>query len=72
MDEDAYDYCDECGGYLEFEDCPECGGEGFVEHMGDAEEPWDSLDDCEMCDGVGGWLFCRNAEKHPRSAQAAR
>lgn len=59
-------YCEVCGAELEYEDCPECGGEGFYEHDGDAEEPWDSLETCEECGGRGIFEYCPNAKAHPR------
>ena len=55
---DDESYCETCGTELEWEDCHECGGEGFYHHEGDAEEPWDSLEACELCQGRGGWLVC--------------
>lgn len=50
--------CATCGNEMEWERCDYCGGDGFVWHDGDAEEPWDGYETCEACAGEGGEWFC--------------
>lgn len=61
--------CDVCGGYMEWEDCWNCGGKGGRD--GDdlmAEDPlWydeDDWEDCDICEGKGGYWLCANAKQH--------
>jgi hypothetical protein len=44
--------------------CETCGGDGFIEHEPDNEEPWTGLEDCPDCDGKGGWWVCLGTARH--------
>ncbi|MGZ6360304.1 MAG: hypothetical protein ACXWP0_01315 [Ktedonobacterales bacterium] len=55
MGDDAI-YCI-CGGEMEFEDCPECGGDGCI-YVGDDLEAFTDYEACTVCAGEGGWLTC--------------
>ncbi len=48
MEED--NCCPRCDGELYDVACYECDGSGDFE---------DSVDDCQFCDGLGGWQECR-------------
>lgn len=63
---DAGPICSECEGELEWVECSECGGDGMGDH--DCGEdccaclfPEPNVR-CEMCAGVGGWIFCPNPD----------
>lgn len=75
MDEyDDYEpFCEICGSSMFYEDCWHCGGAGGKD--GDElmqEDPlWydeDDWEDCDICDGKGGWWICLNAKNHPDAA----
>lgn len=51
--------CSECGAEAANDECEECGGDGFVWHDGDAEEPWTGYEECESCNGKGRFIYCR-------------
>lgn len=57
--------CSICGNYLDWFDCLECGGEGWID-----ETEIDPLDGdvicCSACNGKGGNLECLNAENHQK------
>ena len=61
--------CARCGSSVDFELCPECGGEGWVE----ADEPdsWAWLEDdlvrCGTCAGEGGWYECLSSVEYCRT-----
>ena len=71
-DADEELYCSECGAELEFDDCPECGGEGFREHEPDSEEPWTGFETCNYCGGHGTFQRCPNARHHSGTGGAGR
>ena len=54
------DICAQCGNLMEWEDCWNCGGEGYIE-LYDEDPLWYDEDDTERCDecrGNGGWWHC--------------
>lgn len=53
------DCCPKCGAYLEWEDCDECGGEGWEDRY-DEDPLWygHELYRCSLCEGSGGWWYC--------------
>lgn len=75
-DYDETPECDVCGSCLEYEDCWNCGGKGGRD--GDdlmeedplwyCEEDWE---DCDICEGQGGYWVCTNAENHPKETANA-
>jgi hypothetical protein len=58
-EEDKAPTC-ECGYTREWVLCEHCGGDGFVEHEPDNEEPWPGWEDCPECGCKGGWWVCPN------------
>lgn len=61
--------CPVCGGEQEWEDCYQCGGEGYDGHDCGEDvccclEPEDN-ESCDVCRGEGGWWWCLSAERHP-------
>jgi DnaJ-class molecular chaperone len=58
QDDDFEPSCPTCGASMHWDDCSECGGEGWVEHEGDADDPWESIVVCDQCDGIGGYYIC--------------
>ena len=71
MDQDECQFCLVCGAPLEWEDCCDCGGDGYREVY--EEDPlWYDPGDtkpCFLCDGQGGWWTCPNAKQHYQEAQ---
>jgi DnaJ-class molecular chaperone len=67
---DAYEdvpRCEDCEQELEWEECHECGGEGFIDgdRLMDEDPLWYGPDDtetCSECNGAGGWHYCSNKE----------
>jgi hypothetical protein len=60
-------YCKHCEQELEWVECNECGGEGYIdgERLVEEDSLWYSIDDterCEQCEGKGGWHWCSNKE----------
>lgn len=53
--------CEICGAELEWEACGDCGGDGFVEHVPDVEEPWTGFETCYGCGGRGHFPACPHA-----------
>jgi hypothetical protein len=57
-----------CGGEMDREPCWHCLGEGGFHDCGEdccpCAEP-DLNEDCDECDGVGSYLVCPNATRHP-------
>lgn len=49
--------CARCGSSLSFEDCDNCGGEGYVE-SDDWQDDEDTLYTCDWCRGSGGHWAC--------------
>ena len=65
--------CKMCGAYREWEDCGDCGGDGYVDVFEDNPQwysPGDT-EDCHQCGGNGGWWVCPNAEQHSELQAAA-
>ena len=64
--------CARCGSSCFRVECPECGGEGYVEDdddgMGDAE-----IVTCSECHGIGGYWRCISSreycEAHPKAGR---
>ena len=53
-------YCAICGGYMDWIDCWQCGGEGEFDMYEDDPmwyEPGD-FEDCDVCRGAGGYWEC--------------
>ena len=70
MDEEDDDYCPRCGSYLEWQDCWECGGAGWVD---DTDYPDDDCQRrCGCCRGLGGWWECPNLPHAPVEKGKAR
>jgi DnaJ-class molecular chaperone len=61
--------CARCGSSISFEDCPECGGDGWVESPDEDSWAWmeDELERCGVCAGAGGWWVCLSSEDYCRS-----
>lgn len=57
--QDEYPSCPRCGGSCTWEDCDECGGEGFIEDDDPDYEP--DLVNCPNCRSKGGWWRCGNS-----------
>lgn len=62
-DEEVESWCRVCGGFMEWQDCWQCGGKGGRD--GDdlmEEDPlWydeDDWEDCDICRGKGGYWQC--------------
>ncbi len=56
--------CSECGNGREWIDCWMCGGAGYIESYED-DPMWyrpGQTDDCEVCDGAGGWYYCHSCK----------
>ena len=52
--------CAKCGGELTWEECWECGGDGEYDAY-DIDPNWylpGEYEECDTCDGEGGWLKC--------------
>jgi len=64
--------CELCGCELEYEDCPLCGGDGYLDAHDDDPFWYDigALEPCPDCDEAGGWWFCPNAKTHPAEVAA--
>ena len=52
-------YC-VCGSPMTWEDCWDCGGDGFINRYEEDPLWYDEDDDspCETCFRKGGWYFC--------------
>ena len=62
MSDTAPTSCALCGSSVVWEDCQDCGGDGFRGHDC-GEDPCCCLDPeenvpCDICDGKGGWWAC--------------
>ena len=70
IEEDDYDDdCPECGSYMQWIECHQCGGEGGRngEDLMSEDPLWYSPDDfevCDICNGKTGWYACSNAKNH--------
>lgn len=67
--------CTICGGMLDWIDCYDCGGEGYLDWQTLQEEDplWYDMDDivrCIECHGRGGWWECLNYERHTNDKEA--
>lgn len=69
---DDYDEpcCPDCGSSMGYEDCPECGGDGYV-YDWDASWP-DENRTCGLCDGTGGWWLCLSSREYCERVKAER
>lgn len=56
--------CERCGSSVEWIDCHDCGGDGWVEYDdGDGIVPDIRDDRCGICGGKGGWFRCVSTPK---------
>lgn len=58
--------CAKCGSDVEWEDCWDCGGEGFTHHDCGEDtccclEPENNVG-CDTCNGSNGWYRCHSCE----------
>ncbi len=57
--------CARCGSSTMWEDCHECGGDGYINrHEEDAM--WydeDDMSPCSLCGTKGGWAFCMSSRE---------
>jgi len=59
--EDAEEFCPLCGSSMEWLRCWNCNGDGFHDDLHEVDPGWYDEDDtkqCDVCEGVGGWLVC--------------
>ena len=68
LETDEYDEpgCPICGGSMFWEDCWQCGGQGYRE-LYDEDPLWydeDDTEECDICDGKGGYYICLDAKQH--------
>src|SRR5215471_17902118 len=65
-DESGGVQCARCGSSIDFDLCPDCGGEGFVESPD--EDSWayieNELERCGLCAGAGGWWQCLSSVEY--------
>jgi hypothetical protein len=59
--------CTHCGQELDYEECDQCGGDGYFDDEWLMEEDplWYQPGDteaCTQCGGEGGWHYCSNRE----------
>lgn len=55
------DFCETCGSDTHWEDCYDCGGEGFHDDLYEEDPLWynpGDTEDCRTCKGHGGWHLC--------------
>lgn len=57
------DFCQQCGAGLDYEECPDCDGEGETEpgYLYEQDPLWYDEEDtepCSTCDGAGRWPVC--------------
>lgn len=66
------DDCPVCGSSMYWEDCNDCGGEGYRSVDYDEEDGGDDgsagYGQCITCDGRGGFWLCLNFKNHPETA----
>jgi hypothetical protein len=74
----SYDleYCGVCDAPMDWETCPECGGDGgFGYDRLQFEDPFwyepGDWEECEFCDGEGGFNVCTNAQAHQKIIENA-
>lgn len=67
-------YCPICGASLEWEDCWDCGGDGYIDET--EYDPLEGDDDmpCPTCHAEGGWHVCPHTgePEHRRVPDGAR
>lgn len=62
--------CARCGSSIDFEQCPNCGGEGARDAYEEDPMWYDGLpfnerfERCDMCDGTGGWWRCMSTPEY--------
>ena len=61
--------CARCGSSIMFDDCSQCGGEGWHESPDDDSWAWmeDRLERCGTCAGQGGWWTCLSTVEYCRA-----
>jgi hypothetical protein len=62
--DEEYPSCPRCGGSADWQECSNCGGDGYDGHdCGEdcccCEDPEDNIP-CDICHGEGGWWACLN------------
>jgi len=63
--------CAICGQPLEWENCWNGCDDGFIDRH-DEDPLWydeDDVEECDICDGAGGWWICPYAYKHEKQAE---
>lgn len=75
--EDESDFgpgCPTCGGDQDWEECHDCGGEGYVTEDDGVNGPEDYS--CGLCESRGGWDYCPSCRakrlKEWQAEQAAK
>ena len=66
-DEPSGPFCPDCGADLDWEECDQCGGDGYLdwERLQEEDPLWFQPGDtepCTECDGKGGWWLCGNGQ----------
>lgn len=61
-DDHDHDFCARCGSSVVWEECTECGGDGYADHECGEDtccclNPEDNVP-CDCCRGDGGWYLC--------------
>jgi hypothetical protein len=62
-------YCHNCDNECEWVECDVCGGEGgsCPHEYSPIEYGPEDWDECEQCEGQGGWQVCRTCEGEPET-----
>lgn len=50
--------CARCGSSVDWEQCFDCWGDGYLYDEADYYEDWYQTGVCHNCRGEGGWWFC--------------
>lgn len=64
MTKNRFSKCQICGEFLEPEECPECGGEGYFDEYEDDPInyfPGEEYIKCGLCRGTGSVFVCPHA-----------
>lgn len=59
--------CPTCSTPMNWEDCDDCGGSGYIDayDIAPLTFPATSGKECQLCSGFGGWYVCPNYHNHP-------
>jgi len=63
------EFCPLCGSELEWTDCPDCGGWGYLDAWEEDPinfSPGEEYIECGMCHGQTGWWACPNGDQHAK------